>query len=89
MNPFNFSDSLLGVLAQRLVRCLCKDCRVPNERRMPVTDEVKRLIIDSAPASGLFDLALAQGMLTLKQDGIPKVLNGLTDLPQILAVSQR
>jgi len=27
MNPFNFADSLLAVLAQRLVRKLCPDCR--------------------------------------------------------------
>ncbi|MBT8360743.1 MAG: GspE/PulE family protein, partial [Deltaproteobacteria bacterium] len=29
MDPFNFSDSLLGVLAQRLVRTLCEDCKEP------------------------------------------------------------
>ncbi|MCV4691120.1 ATPase, T2SS/T4P/T4SS family, partial [Escherichia coli] len=28
MDPFNFADSLLGVLAQRLVRRLCNECRV-------------------------------------------------------------
>ncbi len=27
MDPFNFSDALLGVLAQRLVRKLCPDCK--------------------------------------------------------------
>jgi type II secretory ATPase GspE/PulE/Tfp pilus assembly ATPase PilB-like protein len=34
MDPFNFADALIGVLAQRLVRTLCKDCREmyhPNE----------------------------------------------------------
>ncbi|MCF8130352.1 MAG: GspE/PulE family protein, partial [Deltaproteobacteria bacterium] len=29
MDPFNFADALLGVLAQRLVRTLCKDCKKP------------------------------------------------------------
>ncbi|MDX9895800.1 MAG: GspE/PulE family protein [Desulfofustis sp.] len=29
MDPFNFSDSLLGILAQRLVRTLCEDCKEP------------------------------------------------------------
>ncbi len=29
MDPFNFADALLGVLAQRLVRTLCKSCREP------------------------------------------------------------
>ena len=28
MDPFNFADALLGVLAQRLVRKLCSDCKV-------------------------------------------------------------
>jgi type II secretory ATPase GspE/PulE/Tfp pilus assembly ATPase PilB-like protein len=27
INPFNFADSLLGILAQRLVRTLCTDCK--------------------------------------------------------------
>jgi len=27
MDPFNFADAMLGVLAQRLVRTLCKDCK--------------------------------------------------------------
>ncbi len=29
MDPFNFSDALLGVLAQRLVRTLCNECKEP------------------------------------------------------------
>ena len=29
INPFNFADALLGVLAQRLVKRLCPDCRRP------------------------------------------------------------
>ena len=29
LNPFNFADALLGVLAQRLVKRLCPDCRRP------------------------------------------------------------
>jgi type II secretory ATPase GspE/PulE/Tfp pilus assembly ATPase PilB-like protein len=29
MDPFNFSDAILGILAQRLVRTLCKDCKEP------------------------------------------------------------
>ena len=27
MDPFNFADALLGVLAQRLLRTLCKECK--------------------------------------------------------------
>jgi len=31
MDPFNFSDALLGILAQRLVRRLCQQCKRPRE----------------------------------------------------------
>ncbi|WP_374669473.1 GspE/PulE family protein, partial [Ramlibacter sp.] len=31
VEPFLLSSSLLGVLAQRLVRKLCRECRVPHE----------------------------------------------------------
>ncbi|TAL24982.1 MAG: general secretion pathway protein GspE [Nitrospirae bacterium] len=29
IDPFNFADALLGILAQRLVRTLCKNCKEP------------------------------------------------------------
>lgn len=153
MNPFNFADSLLGILAQRLVRCLCRKCSEPrvadaamlealareylnnhavpqaridalvaewretfgtdgrmtlqhakgcDECRgtgyrgrlglfelMPGSDEIRHAIIHGAGAAELFELAQAEGMRTLKQDGILKVLAGQTDLAQVLAVSQR
>jgi type II secretory ATPase GspE/PulE/Tfp pilus assembly ATPase PilB-like protein len=56
---------------------------------MSASSEIKRMIIDGASAAALFDVALAQGMQTLKQDGIHKVLSGITELSQVLAVSQR
>ncbi|HEX2229577.1 MAG TPA: ATPase, T2SS/T4P/T4SS family [Candidatus Binatia bacterium] len=31
IDPFNFADSLLGVLAQRLARTLCNDCKEPYD----------------------------------------------------------
>lgn len=36
MDPFNFSDAFLGVLAQRLVRTICQDCK---ERYHPLKEE--------------------------------------------------
>jgi len=41
MDPFNFADALLGVLAQRLVRTLCKDCR---EKYHPAKEEFDVLV---------------------------------------------
>jgi type II secretory ATPase GspE/PulE/Tfp pilus assembly ATPase PilB-like protein len=40
MDPFNFADALLGVLAQRLVRTLCKDCK---DKYHPTRDEFDTL----------------------------------------------
>jgi general secretion pathway protein E len=40
VEPFLLSSSLLGVLAQRLVRCLCTECR---ERYVPVENELALL----------------------------------------------
>ena len=40
MDPFNFADALLGVLAQRLVRRLCLHCRVKQE---PTVREIEAL----------------------------------------------
>jgi len=41
MDPFNFSDALLGILAQRLVRTLCPKCK---EKYQPDKKEIEKLI---------------------------------------------
>ena len=41
MDPFNFADALLGILAQRLTKRLCKECKVAYA---PSPDEVERLL---------------------------------------------
>lgn len=41
MDPFNFADALLGVLAQRLVRMLCNDCK---EKYHPAKEEFDALL---------------------------------------------
>ncbi|MEO3715381.1 GspE/PulE family protein [Roseateles flavus] len=152
LDPFMFSDSLLAVLAQRLVRRLCRDCRVvePLDERaahslaqlylqtpppglspdallahwrdrfgvggqlmqyrhhgcdacggtgyrgrlgiheLLVADDALRILVRRrAPAAEMFQLALQSGMRTLRQDGIEKVLAGLTDLPEVLAASNQ
>ncbi len=40
MDPFNFSDALLGVLAQRLVRTLCNECKEPYNPTKPEYDHL-------------------------------------------------
>jgi type II secretory ATPase GspE/PulE/Tfp pilus assembly ATPase PilB-like protein len=147
MDPFNFADALLGVLAQRLVRRLCTDCKQAYEAssselealaaeycletaidpekllqgwrkvhgaggkitlhrtrgcercdrtgyrgrmglyELLVADPaVKRLVQTRAPVTEVAAAAMAKGMRTLKQDGIAKVLQGLTDMSQVRTV---
>ncbi|XZG70941.1 ATPase, T2SS/T4P/T4SS family [Chitinibacteraceae bacterium HSL-7] len=157
MDPFNFGDALLGVLAQRLARrlCNCKQAYEPDAAELallideyaselkeqpewranpdqataavladwrqrfgtpdghlqlyrPVgcercghtgykgrvglhelmvgSDEIKRLIQERARVKQLLQCAQVEGMRTLKQDGIEKALQGMTDLAQVRAV---
>ncbi|OGT22313.1 MAG: secretion system protein E [Gallionellales bacterium RIFOXYB12_FULL_54_9] len=158
MDPFNFSDALLGILAQRLAKRLCNDCKKPhiatademkamlaeyseelkntvtwkmdplvasralyeqwvkmfaNDKKQfmiytPVgcekcsgtgyrgrvglhelmlgSDPIKKAIQEHARVAELLAIALDEGMHTLKQDGMEKVLQGITDMHQIRAV---
>ncbi|MBS1210984.1 MAG: ral secretion pathway protein [Proteobacteria bacterium] len=161
MDPFNFADALLGVLAQRLARRLCKHCCVPElasdeeinalldeycedlrktsqfrespqaardailadwrtryadehgrftlyrptgcpecnqsgyrgriglHELMLGSDAIRRQIQTRALLSDLLVTALDEGMLTLRQDGIQKVLSGDTDMVQVRRVCIR
>src|SRR6201999_4182541 len=42
LDPFSFADALLGVLAQRLVRGLCKECRVQYAATREEYEELSR-----------------------------------------------
>ena len=46
MDPFNFSDAILCILAQRLVRTLCKKCK---KRYTPVKEEYNELVREYGP----------------------------------------
>ncbi|BBN90102.1 GspE/PulE family protein [Azospira sp. I09] len=43
MDPFNFADALLGILAQRLAKRLCKECK---EAYQPSPEDMKRLLTE-------------------------------------------
>ncbi len=137
LNPLNFSDAFLGVMAQRLVRRLCTKCKEeyhPSEEEfedivtyygrkgfektgitytpeftlfrakgceactngykgrlgihelMDGTPEVKRMIKRAETTEALFEQAINDGMKTLKQDGILKVFQGLTDIEEVQRV---
>ena len=148
MDPFNFADALLGVLAERLARRLCPECKsgytpAPAELEelamqycnetaldarkqmkawnashggahgkitlfraqgcercdrtgyqgrvglyeLLVADQTtKRLVQTKARVEEVKSAAMAAGMRTLRQDGIEKVLQGITDVQQVSAV---
>ena len=158
MDPFNFADALLGILAQRLARRLCPSCKRPHiateaelkalleeyslelvateswkknlqgeqealyrqwitgfgdehgditlysavgcdvcngtgykgrvglHELLVGTDTIKKNIQEHARVSEMFTTAIAEGMRTLKQDGIEKVLMGVTDIHQVRSV---
>jgi type II secretory ATPase GspE/PulE/Tfp pilus assembly ATPase PilB-like protein len=50
---------------------------------LPVDKIIEKLILSDAPSSEIKEKAIENGMLTLKQDGILKVLNGITTLEEV------
>ena len=141
LDPVNFSDALLGVLAQRLMRTLCGKCKQPYkpdqkeldhlidsygrdmiEGDMPNIDfknvglmganpdgcdecggtgykgrtgihelltgtpTLQGMIYKKAELDDIRKQALKDGMRTMKQDGIFKIFQGLTDYQQLLRV---
>jgi type II secretory ATPase GspE/PulE/Tfp pilus assembly ATPase PilB-like protein len=53
---------------------------------MEGTPEIKLMIKKQANTEEILRTALQQGMMTLKQDGILKVLQGITDISEVRRV---
>jgi len=53
-----------------------------------VDDNIKRLILKTSDANQVNELAVCQGMITLQQDGIRKVLTGITTTEEVLRVTR-
>ena len=51
---------------------------------MPMTPNLRRLVLQSVGAAEIRDAAVAEGMLTLRMDGWLKVLKGITTLEQVI-----
>jgi type II secretory ATPase GspE/PulE/Tfp pilus assembly ATPase PilB-like protein len=71
----------------------CKTCddtgfkgRLGIHELLYASNVIKKKILDHAQVSELLDAGLKEGMRTLKQDGIEKVLQGLTDLHTVRTV---
>ena len=124
VEPFLIASSLLGVVAQRLIRRVCMKCRIvhiPTEfelnemgmktpptgatfykavgcpscsqsgysgrtvihELMMIDDHIKSLIVKSVDAGQIKKAAIERGMITLREDGIAKVLQGLTTIDEL------
>jgi type IV pilus assembly protein PilB len=53
---------------------------------MPVTEEIERMVAEHASAEAIGQVAREQGMITLRQDGMEKVRQGLTSIAEVLRV---
>ena len=131
IEPYLVSSSLLAVLAQRLVRKVCRNCteerpaskeelefvqqagssvltgrsthgrgcsncretgyrgRVGIFELLAVDDQVRKRIQDRSNASEIRDTALSEGMELLRDDGIAKIIQGLTTVDEVSRVTVR
>ena len=63
--------------------------RVGLHELLVATPEIKRLIQQRARITEVGACAQQEGMTTLLQDGVLKVLAGVTDMPQVKAVASK
>ncbi len=62
--------------------------RVAIYEVMPVSEKMAKLIVEKAAASSIQKLAMEEGMLSMKQDGYVKVLEGVTTMDEVLRVAE-
>jgi general secretion pathway protein E len=102
VDPYNFVSALNGVLAQRLVRVLCRSCRGKGcgECRgtgfrgrkaigelLVMNDELRELIVARAPARRIKEAARACGTRSLREAASALVEAGETTLEEINRVT--
>jgi type IV pilus assembly protein PilB len=51
-----------------------------------MSEEISRLCVEEAPAEKIRQVAIEQGMLTLRQDGLEKVRMGQTSIEEVVRV---
>ena len=103
IEPYLVASSMECAIAQRLVRLICAKCRAarcPECRQtgykgrtaifefLVLDEELRRLILQRAPAGEITALARSKGMRTLREDGMEKVKQGLTTLEEVMRVTQ-
>ena len=103
VEPFLLSSSLLGVLAQRLVRKLCPVCqgkgcdacgftgyqgRTGVFELMIVDDRIRELVHNRGSEAQIREAALAQGMTLMRDDGDRLVREGITSREEVVRVTR-
>jgi len=103
VEPFLLSSSLLGVLAQRLVRKLCSHCagrgcgecgqtgyqgRTGVFELMLADEKIRTLIHNRASEADIREAALAAGMTLMREDGERLVREGITSPEEVLRVTR-
>ena len=73
----------------------CSECgnlgylgRVGIYEVLPITDKISRLILEHTDSATIEKEARLEGMITMKQDGYLKVLQGVTTIEEVLRVAQ-
>lgn len=127
IEPFLISSTVEGVMAQRLVRTICGDCKVeytPDPQDVPndfpgkggelrlfkgagcrtcrnsgyrgrlgiyellvATDTIREMVLQKTNAMAIRQVALKEGLITLRMDGWRKVLGGRTTIDEVARVT--
>ncbi|MEJ0021625.1 MAG: hypothetical protein WDN47_03510 [Candidatus Doudnabacteria bacterium] len=53
-----------------------------------INDEIEKLITSGATTTEIKNQAVADGMITMAQDGILKALQGITDVEEVFRVTE-
>ena len=103
VEPFLLSSSLLGVLAQRLVRKYCTTCggkgcdacggtgyagRTGVFELLVVDDDIRAQVHGQAPEADIRAAALAKGMQLMRDDGERLIQQGITSREEVLRVTR-
>ena len=131
IEPFLVTSTIIGVLAQRLVRRICPECKISYEphpeqlrelginaqsfRKMGkkfcrgegcdkcrntgyrgrigihellvMSEEIKKTILENSDDASIKKQCLKENMITLRRDGVNKILYGLTTVEEILSIT--
>ncbi len=126
IEPFLISSSIIGILAQRLVRKICDKCRedyTPSEdilkslglnqkkgffrgkgcaackntgyrerigifELLVMNEQIRKLVSEKASSAAIKKILIETGMKTLRDDGLDKVLKGITTPEEVIKATQ-